>query len=153
MADVMLSDEPQVSAAVLGLGSNTDAAQLTRAADRLADLGVLTQSQVISGADFTGRCGRIYHNLSVYLVLNQPTPLVQLLTDFKAIEQDLGRNPAKKTAEFDYEVAIDIDVLALNVSDLTGAVDSCWQIDDKRLPFKAHEIAGLIEVAPWLLSL
>lgn len=133
-----------MKAVVLSLGSNTTA-DFQQALAALAHFGELTASDVVSGADFTGRSRRIYHNLCVKLLLHTPQDVSQFCVQLKAIEQACGRDHTRKSAAFDYEVAMDIDLLAWQTAD-------GWQMNARRMPLKAHDAAGVRQVAAFLLD-
>ncbi|MFC0820806.1 2-amino-4-hydroxy-6-hydroxymethyldihydropteridine diphosphokinase [Moraxella marmotae] len=135
-----------IQAVVLALGSNYQAdAAFGVALEQLATLGVICLSDKNVAQDFTGRSRRLYHNACAYLLLNQATDYQTLNEQCKAIERLCGRDNAKKTAEFDYQVAMDIDILAVYAQGL-------WKINTARLPLKAHDIAGVAQVAAFLLA-
>lgn len=135
----------KVQGVVLCLGSNYRAEQgFDVALDKLGRLGLLRLSQVIQGADIEARSSLIYHNVCVHLQLYQDITHDSLQQQLKQIEKLCGRDEHKKTAEFDYQVALDIDILAV-------CINNNWQVNPKRLPFKAHERIGIQQVASFLL--
>lgn len=140
-----MSDK-QVSEIVIALGSNHDAeAAFACATDALSQLGKVMMSDIISGRDFTGRSKRIYHNSCAYIVLTQTVNYTDIEIKLKTIERLCGRDPAKKCAEYDYQVAMDLDILAV-------CVDGKWQPSSARLPFKNYDLQGLRQVAAFLLD-
>ncbi len=136
----------QVERLVIALGSNhqTDTA-FACALHKLNKLGEIQLSQVVMGRDFTGRSQRVYHNACAYIVLTKSMQYTDIEHRLKQIERDCGRNPAKKCAEYDYEVAMDLDILAV-------FADGKWQMNPARQPLKSHDLSGVKEVAGFLLA-
>ena len=128
-----MSKQAYGNAIDIALGSNHDAkVAFTCAIKSLQELGRVVLSQRICGQDFTGRSQRIYHNACAYIILTK-------------IERRCGRNPAKKCTKYDYEVVIDLDILA-------ARFDEQWQMNLARLPLKNHDIQGIKQVAAFLLD-
>ena len=135
-----LRDELMVRCLVIALGSHADSEHaFSIAKAELIKLGDVCHSSVVIGRDFTGRTQAIYHNACVHLKLDEPCSMGVICHKLKAIERLCGRTDDRNA------VSMDLDVLA--VSDGHG-----WSISQKRLPFKAHERAGLSEVADFLLT-
>lgn len=135
-----LSDELMVRCLVIALGSNADSEHaFSIAKAELIKLGNVRHSSMVIGRDFTGRTQAIYHNACVHLKLDKPCLMSVIYHKLKTIERLCGRTDDRNA------VPMDLDVLA--VSDGHG-----WRISKKRLPFKAHERAGLSEVAVFLLA-
>lgn len=132
---------PIINACLLSLGSNTEQQKLTQAVDKLATLGEICLSAIITGKDFTGKSKRLYHNACVFLTLSQTQNLSDLMADFKQIEQNCGRQYALN----DDAVAMDIDILAYQI-------DGHWQFNPKKLPLKTHDRLGVGEIAAFLLD-
>lgn len=137
----------QVLGLVLSLGSNLESAQkaFERACLELAKLGKCQSSDRILGRDFTGKSCRIYHNACLFLELTKPMDLQDLKGQLKHIEMICGRDPAKNNPCYDYEVAMDIDILAKNI-------DGIWFSNPKKTPLKPHDRVGVQKVAAFLLS-
>lgn len=136
----------QVERLVIALGSNHQAdTAFACALNELHELGEIHLSQVVMGQDFTGRSQRVYHNACAYIVLTKSMQYTDIENKLKQIERDCGRNPAKKCAEYDYEVAMDLDILAVYA-------DGKWQMNPARLPLKSHDVQGVKEVARFLLD-
>lgn len=133
--------ESQVLQAVLlALGTNTKQENLSKATQMLANLGCMKLSDDVSGADFTKKSRRIYHNVCVKITLHQPMNLNKLKLECKKIEKKCGRDDKKKTKAFDYEVAMDIDLLAYKTQHQ-------WQLCfEKSSGLKNHEIQGLTQL-------
>lgn len=128
-----------VSAFVVAMGSNSHAEQAFVIAEcELTSLGELQMSAKTVGLDFTGRTDSVYHNACAMVSLNEPMVFTDLYWQLKDIERQCGR------VQGGQGVPMDLDILAV----FDGTV---WQISQKRLPFKAHERAGLSEVASFLL--
>ena len=94
---------------------------------------------------FTGRSQIIYHNACAYIILTKTMQYTDIEQTLKQIERRCGRNPAKKCTKYDYEVVIDLDILA-------ARFDEQWQMNLARLPLKNHDIQGIKQVAAFLLD-
>lgn len=141
-----MSNQAYVNAIVIALGSNHNAkTAFTCAIKSLQALGRVALSQRICGQDFTGRSQRIYHNTCAYIVLTKTMQYTDIEQTLKQIERHCGRNPTKKCAKYDYEVVIDLDILAVRF-------DERWQMNLARLPLKNHDIQGIKQVATFLLD-
>lgn len=141
-----MSNQAYVNAIVIALGSNHNAkTAFSCAIKSLQALGQVILSQKICGQDFTGRSQRIYHNACAYIVLTKTMQYTDIEHMLKQIEQHCGRNPTKKCAKYDYEVVIDLDILA-------ARFDERWQMNLARLPLKNHDIQGIKQVATFLLD-
>lgn len=141
-----MSNQAYANAIVIALGSNHDAkAAFTCAIKSLQEFGQMMLSEVICGKDFTGRSQRIYHNACAYIILTKTMQYTDIEQMLKQIERRCGRNPAKKCAKYDYEVVIDLDILA-------ARFDERWQMNLARLPLKNHDIQGIKQVATFLLD-
>lgn len=139
-----MTDQP-VDRLVIALGSNHQAkTAFACALQELKKLGVMQLSQVVISQDFTGRSQRVYHNACAYIVMTKSMLYKDIETLLKQIERSCGRNPAKKCAEYDYEVAMDLDILAV-------FSDHRWQMNLARLPLKSHDLLGVQQVAAFLL--
>lgn len=145
----MITDKPDhpvvtVTKAIIALGSNlSDKADIQRAFTithhALNQLGDICVSSVVVGQDFTGKTAHIYHNWVVRVDLYQALTHQTLNTTLKDIEYACGRDA--------HAVLVPMDL------DLLAYYDDGWVTIKKRLPFKAHEKKGLIQVAPFLLDL
>lgn len=131
---------PIINACLLSLGSNTEQQKLLQAVDKLATLGEICLSAIITGKDFTGKSKRLYHNACVFLTLSQTQNLSDLMADFKQMEQNCGR-----------QYALDDDAVALDIDVLAYQTDNQWQYNPKKLPLKTHERLGVQEIAEFLL--
>lgn len=141
-----MSSQASVNELVIALGSNHNAqAAFTCAIKALQELGQVMLSEVICGKDFTGRSQRIYHNACAYILLTKAMQYTDIEQKLKQIERRCGRNPAKKCAEYDYEVVMDLDILAVRF-------DEEWQMNLARLPLKSHDLSGVEQVAGFLLD-
>ncbi|OOR88999.1 hypothetical protein B0181_07460 [Moraxella caviae] len=129
----------QVRTLVLALGSNHHHERsFELALAKLGELGELDCSDVAASKDFTGKTERVYHNACVLLDAAAPNTVRAWIAATKEIERQCGRGDGQ-------DVAMDIDVLAVQGS------DGAWCVHQKRLPFKAHERTGLMQVAAWLI--
>ncbi|UNU73148.1 2-amino-4-hydroxy-6-hydroxymethyldihydropteridine diphosphokinase [Moraxella nasovis] len=138
-----LPKDALVSDVILSLGSNADSVRAFYIAKQALDqLGELMMSDRIIGKDFTGKTDKIYHNACASLRCHNPASIVQLSQNFKQIERLCGRSADNTIKQY---VPMDLDILAVRIN-------KCWYIHTKRLPLKAHERAGLSQVAQWLLS-
>lgn len=134
-----------IKTVLLGLGSNVCQDKLNQGILLLSSLGSCVVSDVISGQDYTACSRRTYDNACLLLSLTHENELVDLLDIFKKIEIQCGRDSRKKTAQYDYEVAMDIDVLAWQIGD-------DWHADGRRLPLKPHEKIAAKQVAKQLFD-
>lgn len=150
-----------VTAVLLALGSNYQAEYyLARVRDNLATLGQSQLSTAFQNPDFTATSEHPkpdYVNQCAYLKLKLPMSLQQLQQTFKQFESDCDRcrllssadliNKDKPQAEqiAVKKVTMDIDILLikLNAKNNSGQ----WIVMADRYPFKAHESAGVIELA------
>ena len=135
----------KVKAVVLALGSNHRAEQhLATTRNKLAKLGKMQLSTAFKNPDFTATVNQPkpdYTNQCAYLSLNPSMSLQQLQQLFKQFESDCNRQrPAKQIAI--KQVTMDIDILLVR---LEGS-KKCIVIAE-RYPFKAHEMAGMRELA------
>lgn len=129
-----------ISQVVIAVGSNTDSDRAFAIMQHeLLTLGEFVLSESVVGQDFTHKTDCVYHNACLKLTLTHPLPYDDLNQRLKYIEIQCGR-----TKDGD-KVAMDLDILAV--------YDGVWHSVPKRLPFKQHEKAGLIQVAPFLLSI
>ncbi|MDO4441742.1 MAG: 2-amino-4-hydroxy-6-hydroxymethyldihydropteridine diphosphokinase [Moraxella sp.] len=143
MNDFIISDvlDKQITALVIAMGSNHNAnSSFTIALTALCELGHVRCSSVVVGRDFTGRTSDEYHNACAVLNLDHPQSVDDIHGQLKHIERLCGRELGGSS------VPMDLDILA--VFDGTD-----WLVSQKRLPFKAHERAGLSEVATFLLEI
>lgn len=137
----------QVTHLVIALGSNYQAdTAFACAVSKLQKFGEMRLSLLVTGSDFTGRSQRVYHNAVAHIALTKSMQYTDIETTLKQIEQACGRDPAKKCAEYDYEVAMDLDILA-------ASIDGQWQMNPARLPLKGHDMQGVRQVADFLLDL
>ncbi len=139
-----------VSAAVISLGSNHQAEQhLATVHESLAKLGEIKLSKAYQNPDVTATLKQTkpdYLNQCAYLVLTLPTTLQQLQQLFKQFENDCGRqrrveNTAIKQVAVK-KVTMDIDILLVRLEGSSG-----WIVMAERYPFKAHDMAGVVELA------
>ena len=143
-----------VTAVVIALGSNHQAEQhLATIRKRLTELGETKLSTAYQNPDITATLAQPkpdYINQCAYLVLTLPTTLQQLQQLFKQFENDCDRQRQdKKTAIKQVavkKVTMDIDILLVRLEGSSG-----WIVMAERYPFKAHEMAGVGELAAEVL--
>lgn len=135
-----------VTAVLLALGSNHDSEQhLMTVGKNLAELGDIKLSSALQNPDFTASLQQAkpdYINQCVYLILSLPMSLHKLQQLFKQLEDDCNRcrqHPASAIRQ----VTMDIDILLVQIEN--DADD--WIVVLDRYPFKAHERAGIEELA------
>lgn len=139
--------EHTVSAAVLALGSNHQADQhLPRVRAELSELGSITLSTAFDNADFTATKDQPkpdYTNQCVSVTLFEGMTLQQLQRTLKQLELDCDRQRCvqRSTKPVVTQVTMDIDLLLVQLN------EGQWRIMADRYPFKAHERAGLKELA------
>ncbi|WP_296243786.1 MULTISPECIES: 2-amino-4-hydroxy-6-hydroxymethyldihydropteridine diphosphokinase [unclassified Psychrobacter] len=152
-----------VSAVLLALGSNYQAEKyLPYAREQLAALGEIQLSTAFQNPDFTSTPELPkpdYTNQCVYLVLDTPISLQQLQQIFKQIESDCHRQRLTEAQTPIKEVTMDIDILLIQtvfdknslsnkrISKKIAKSSNKWIIMADRYPFKAHETAGIEELA------
>ena len=133
------------AAAVTGIlvmmGSNDKAEhRLTQALvlmGQMADLAQITPLSQLISADHTGRSQALYHNQGVCLLFRQPVQMADIVASLKAIESTCGRDTEHNSAAYGYLVALDLDILAVQMA-------GEWWVIAERYPFKAHELACLL---------
>ncbi len=134
-----------VTAVVIALGSNHQAEQhLATIRKSLTELGETKLSTAYQNPDITATLAQPkpdYINQCAYLVLTLPTTLQQLQQLFKQFEDDCNRQRQADPNALQ-QVTMDIDILLVR---LEG--DSEWRVMAERYPFKAHEMAGVVELA------
>ncbi len=134
-----------VTAVVLALGSNHQAERhLASVRKNLTKLGKIKLSTAFQNPDLTATLNQPkpdYINQCVYLSLTSPITLQQLQQLSKQIECDCNRQrQVEKTAVT--RVTMDIDILLVKLN-----VANEWIVIADRYPFKAHERAGMGELA------
>lgn len=134
-----------VSAAVISLGSNHQAEQhLATVHESLAKLGEIKLSKAYQNPDVTATPTQLkpdYINQCVCLALESSMTLQQLQQRLKQFENDCDRQRQADPNALQ-QVTMDIDILLVR---LEG--DSEWRVMAERYPFKAHEMAGVVELA------
>lgn len=124
-----------LQAVLIVLGSNDNAvAAMACAIGALGKLGQVYHLGQCQGADVKNRSQASYDNQAVMVVFASPIKGKILSKRLKQIEQDCGRDERQNTAEFDYKVAMDLDILAVKQGD-------SWAVVRERYPFKAYEWA------------
>ena len=145
----------KVSAVVLALGSNYQAEQhLAIARQKITELGKVTLSTAYQNPDFTATTAQPkpdYINQCAYLALNSSMTLQYLQQVFKQFENDCYRRRQVKNTAIKQvavkKVTMDIDILLVRLEHTSE-----WIIMAERYPFKAHERAGVVELAVKVLS-
>jgi 2-amino-4-hydroxy-6-hydroxymethyldihydropteridine diphosphokinase len=153
-----------VTAASLALGSNHHAEYyLSRVRENLAKLGDVRLSTAFQNPDFTATLNQPkpdYTNQCVHLVLTAPMTLHQLQKLFKRLEGDCNRQRSLLTANNHKskellqaepiptrQVTMDIDILLVKLAAKNDNSSEEWVVMANRYPFKAHESAGIVELA------
>ena len=139
-----------VSAAVISLGSNHQAEQhLARVRQKIANLGEIKLSTAFVNPDITATAEQPkpdYSNQCAYLSLTSPITLQQLQQLFKQFENDCGRQRRVENTDIKQvavkKVTMDIDILLVRLEHTSE-----WIIMAERYPFKAHDMAGVVELA------
>ncbi|WP_432481797.1 2-amino-4-hydroxy-6-hydroxymethyldihydropteridine diphosphokinase [Moraxella sp. ZY200743] len=130
-----------VSVVVIAMGSNHNPKfSFDTAFIALNELGSVQYSSVVVGQDFTRRTTDEYHNACAVLNLNYSQAFGDIYHRIKQIECLCGRCVNGPL------VPMDLDILAVSDGEK-------WLVSQKRLPFKAHERAGLDEVVAFLLNI
>lgn len=126
----------KVEGLIVMMGSNDDAQRnLLLATQAICQNPMVASCQPICehiSADHTGRAINLYHNQALMVWLNDKCLLSDIVQMLKDIEQLCGRDPCKNSAAYGYLVAMDIDVMAVNIY-------GDWFMIQERLPLKAHE--------------
>lgn len=143
-----------VSAAVISLGSNHQAEQhLATVHESLAKLGEIKLSKAYQNPDITATLEQPkpdYINQCAYLALNSLMTLQQLRQLFKQFENDCNRQRQVKNTVIKQvavkKVTMDIDILLVRLEGSSG-----WIVMAERYSFKAHEMAGVGELAAEVL--
>ncbi|SNT69920.1 2-amino-4-hydroxy-6-hydroxymethyldihydropteridine diphosphokinase [Psychrobacter sp. LV10R520-6] len=134
-----------VAAVILALGSNYKAEHyLPHIRKQLTALGVVQLSTGFQNPDFTATLEQPkpdYTNQGVYLLLNSPMTLQKLQHTFKQFEGDCDRHRQADLTTI-RQVTMDIDILLIKLIDIEE-----WTVMADRYPFKAHESAGIVELA------
>ncbi len=134
-----------VAAVLLALGSNYQAEHhLPRVRKQLASLGEVQLSTAFQNPDFTATSDQPkpdYTNQCVYLLLTSPMALQQLQQVLKEFENNCDRQRKVELVVI-RQVTMDIDILLVRSDDTDE-----WLVIADRYPFKAHEIAGVEELA------
>ena len=134
-----------VSAAVISLGSNHQAEQnLARVRQKIAKLGEIKLSKAYQNPDVTATPTQPkpdYSNQCAYLSLTSPITLQQLHPLFKQFENDCGRQRKVENTDIK-QITMDIDILLVRLEHTSE-----WIIMAERYPFKAHDMAGVVELA------
>ncbi|MDO4699640.1 MAG: hypothetical protein Q4A69_02990 [Moraxella sp.] len=142
--DLSLIAMPAIGAMVLSLGSNHQSETSFETAFGLLDgLGGFVASDITTSQDHTGKTNTIYHNACVLLTLDKWWDFCGLASRLKHIEHLCGTSWLLKQQNV---VPMDIDVLAVKAQ-------NDWQISQRRLPFKQHELMGLTQIAPFLCEM
>ncbi len=137
-----------VTAVVISLGSNHQAElHLLTTRNKLAKLGKMQLSTAFKNPDFTATINQPnpdYSNQCVYLSLNTSISLQELQRLFKDFESDCNRQrQVEKTVI--KQVTMDIDILLVRLESTNE-----WIAMTERYPYKAHEMAGVIELVKGL---
>lgn len=134
-----------VTAVLLALGSNYQADYyLPRVRQQLAALGDLTLSTAFDNPDFTATTDQPkpdYTNQCVYLSLTNRMTWQQLQQTLKRFESVCDRQRQTQPNSI-RQVTMDIDVLLIKL-----AKTNDWMVMADRYPFKAHEMAGVVELS------
>ena len=134
-----------VTAVILALGSNYKAEYyLPRIRKQLTVLGAVQLSTSFQNPDFTATLEQPkpdYTNQCVYLSLTDTMTLQRLQQMFKRLEGDCDRRRQADLTTI-RQVTMDIDVLLIKLIDIEE-----WTVMADRYPFKAHESAGIVELA------
>lgn len=144
-----------VTGLLLALGSNHHAEYyLPRAREKLRALGKIQVSTAFQNLDFTATLESPkpdYTNQCVYLNLSSAMTLQQLQQAFKSFEGDCDRQRKIEAVTLRqitirqvavWQVTMDIDILLIRLHD-----SEKWVVMADRYPFKAHESAGVVELA------
>lgn len=137
--------QQRVDKVVIALGSNLgdeSMGKIALALEFLRKMGQVQLSEVFISQDITQKTERVYHNACAMLILNHSTSISHLCCTLKAIERQCGRLPNAPMSTLD--VPMDLDILAILVA-------GKWRVCQKRLPFHSYEVAGLEQIAPFLL--
>lgn len=133
---IRFCDITTITAVIVMMGSNDDAKHnLLLATQSICQSTLVQNCAVINkhiSADHTGRAINLYHNQALMVWLNDKCLLSDIVQMLKDIEQLCGRDPCKNSAAYGYLVAMDIDVMAVNIY-------GNWFMIQERLPLKAHE--------------
>ncbi|TXD98604.1 hypothetical protein ES754_02665 [Psychrobacter frigidicola] len=144
IAPERLQQQP-VLAVLLALGSNYQAEYyLSRVREDLQELGKVQLSTAFKNPDFTATVETSkpdYTNQCVYLNLNSVMTLQQLQQSFESFESDCHRCRQTPPTAI-RQVTMDIDILLIKLA----YIDE-WIVMANRYPFKAHESAGIMELA------
>ena len=134
-----------ITAVVISLGSNHQAEQhLATVHESLAKLGEIKLSKAYQNPDVTATLKQTkpdYLNQCAYLSLTSPITLQQLHPLFKQFENDCGRQRKFENTDIK-QITMDIDVLLVRLEHTSE-----WIIMAERYPFKAHDMAGVVELA------
>lgn len=124
-----------LQAVLIVLGSNDNAmVAMACAIGALGKLGQVHHLGQCQGADTKNRSKAMYNNQAVVVIFAIPIRGEVLGKHLKQIEQDCGRDERQNTAQFDYKVAMDLDILAVKT-------DNIWAVVRERYPFKDYEWA------------
>lgn len=124
-----------LQAVLVVLGSNDNAmVAMACAIGALGKLGQVYHLGQCQGVDTKNRSKAMYNNQAVMVIFAIPIKGKILSKRLKQIEQDCGRDERQNTAEFDYKVAMDLDILAVKQGD-------SWAVVRERYPFKDYEWA------------
>ena len=138
-----------VNSVVLALGSNHNAERhLATVRKKLTELGEIKLSTAFKNPDITATPTQLkpdYINQCVCLALESSMTLQQLQQRLKQFENDCDRQRQADPNALQ-QVTMDIDILLVR---LEG--DSEWRVMAERYPFKAHEMAGVVELAAEVL--
>lgn len=132
--------QQKITAAVVMMGSNeAPERNMTAAMTMMAAWGELGEFVRLASAvspDHTGRSPAEYHNQGLCLYFLTAIDYMALYDKLKNIERLCGRDERKNSAEHGYLVALDLDILAVQM-------DGVWQVIAEHLPLKAHELRCL----------
>ena len=143
---------------IVALGSNYQAEKyLPLALECLATLGQIRLSTAFQNPDFTATLEQPkpdYTNQCVHLILATPMSLQQLQQTFKNLEGDCNRCRQIDSNQV-RRVTMDIDILLIKLAEEENSLSkryiskptSNWTVMADRYPFKAHEGAGIKELA------
>lgn len=133
---IRFCDITTITAVIVMMGSNDDAKHnLSLATQSICQSTLVQNCAVINkhiSADHTGRAQNLYHNQAMKVQLYGAHELSVLVALFKDVERLCGRDERKNSAAYGYLVAMDIDVMAVNIQ-------GDWLMIQERLPLKTHE--------------
>lgn len=127
-----------VSALVIMMGSNDNAKMSIKVAlKQMSKLGLIKPLGRYISQDHTKKSSSVYHNQAIMLYLKQAMSVKSLTAYLKQIEKKCGRCQLKNTAQYNYLVAMDLDIMAIKMGNGLRMID-------ERLPLKECEIKCLM---------